>query len=490
MDSSLASKKPSIHVDVIIPVHNASETIEEAVNSAMGQKVPVSLIDYFEKYEFTIFVCCYDDGSSDDSYMKLRQLKEKFSSQPETENISSTLLIKASVDGVARGAGYARNKAIQLNDTKSTNHSKETHHFLCLLDSDDTMHCHRVAEQASYMLNRLDEDMRDRTLLGCNFIRDPPDSQWHYSEWANSLSDERLVLEQFREVTILQPTWFLCKKRWFDLGGYIEAPTDGTAADLVVKEKRNRLIHTQYDNQESLRLAEDLRFFHEHIWSNGVLRIHRTKDPLVMYRHKSGSQSFRTSRKLLLQLRVLAFEHSILTSDPGWQEEGGYFAVWGAGRDGKDFAKALRPDMRKRIMCFVDIDAKKIDSGSYVNRQLDLNIPIIHFSYLAKDSRLRHKMQKEWEENTSNNHILGRIDKTREQSQIPTNTRLSMDSSQQSKRRRLGQIPTLKLSGLSQAKLERIPVVVCVAMYRTNGELERNVKAIGRVEGKDLWHFS
>ena len=161
-----------------------------------------------------------------------------------------------------------------------------------------------------------------------------------------------------------------------------------------------------------------------------------------------------------------------------------------AGRDGKDFAKALRPDMRKRIMCFVDIDAKKIDSGSYVNRQLDLNIPIIHFSYLAKDSRLRHKMQKEWEDNTSNNQILGRIDKTRKQSQIPTNTTLSMDSTQQSKRRRLAQVPTLKMSGLSQAKLERIPVVVCVAMYRTNGELERNVKAIGRVEGKDLWHFS
>jgi len=38
--------------------------------------------------------------------------------------------------------------------------------------------------------------------------------------------------------------------------------------------------------------------------------------------------------------------------------------------------------------------------------------------------------------------------------------------------------------------LTKMPVVVCVAMYRTNGILERNVAAIGRTEGADLWHFS
>jgi hypothetical protein len=32
--------------------------------------------------------------------------------------------------------------------------------------------------------------------------------------------------------------------------------------------------------------------------------------------------------------------------------------------------------------------------------------------------------------------------------------------------------------------------VVCVAMYRTGGALEHNVKSIGRTEGVDLWHFS
>ena len=36
--------------------------------------------------------------------------------------------------------------------------------------------------------------------------------------------------------------------------------------------------------------------------------------------------------------------------------------------------------------------------------------------------------------------------------------------------------------------LRRLPVVVCVAMFRTNGALESNVASIGRIEGEDLWH--
>ena len=436
-------------------------------------------------------------GSTDDSYLILESLKKQFSQKTEESSkgkIPSTLLIKSSIDGLARGAGFARNKAIELRgDMLKEDPDDNTHRFLCLLDSDDTMHHHRVAEQTHYMLFKLDPDLRYRTLLGCNFVRDPPDSQWHYSSWANSLSDERLMLEQFREVTILQPTWFLSRKRLTDLGGYVEAPTNGTAAELVAKEndenKRQRLIHVEYDNLESLKLAEDLRFFHEHLASNGILRLHRTKEPLVMYRHNSGSQSFRTSRKLLLQLRVLAFERSILGggSDPScWQQDGGNFIVWGAGRDGKDFVKALSPNTRKRVYCFVDVDCKKLESGNYVNRQLDMNIPIIHFSYLARDPDICKKIQREWEENSSKDEVLGCINKAK--SDVYNGQ--SLESLPQAKRRRVVKIPKLEVSGLSQSKLQKLPVVVCVAMYRTNGVLEKNVQTIGRIEGKDLWHFS
>jgi len=33
------------------------------------------------------------------------------------------------------------------------------------------------------------------------------------------------------------------------------------------------------------------------------------------------------------------------------------------------------------------------------------------------------------------------------------------------------------------------PLVICVALDRTNGEFESNVKAMNLVEGVDYWHF-
>ena len=56
------------------------------------------------------------------------------------------------------------------------------------------MHPHRVSRQVEYLLNMPPVE-RKRTLLGTTFDRDPPDSTWHYSDWANGLTDERLLLD-------------------------------------------------------------------------------------------------------------------------------------------------------------------------------------------------------------------------------------------------------------------------------------------------------
>mmetsp|Transcript_2752 Transcript_2752/g.6448 ORF Transcript_2752/g.6448 Transcript_2752/m.6448 type:complete len:487 (+) Transcript_2752:2-1462(+) len=483
-----AKKRQEIVVDVIIPVHNAEKTIKEAVCSAMDQCIPENLL--MENFEMSVNVCCYDDGSQDGSSTILNSLSESYSKETvangKKNQIPSTLMIGTCPDGKGRGAGYARNRAIELSPESSGDGIR----FLCLLDSDDIMHRHRIAEQTYYMMNSVVEDQRSRTLLGSSFERDPPDSTWHYSKWANTLSQDRLMLERFREVTILQPTWFMCRSRWKLLGGYVEAPLSGTAADLLeseVQSQRHRLVHKTHDDLKSLRLAEDLRFFHEHLAKGGILRRVNTDTPLVTYRHNGESQSYRTSRKLLQQLRVLAFERSILNSDPLWQENDGQFVVWGAGRDGKDFVKTLRADLRKRIYCFVDLDSKKLESGIYWNRALDLDIPIVHYSYLAKDASVRAGAQKEWEDGLDTNSTVGCIDKS---NGSKGQENLDSETPRKAKRRRLLQIPTLESSGLSESLLQELPVVVCVAMYRTNGVLEANVKSIGRTEGKDLWHFS
>lgn len=474
-------------VDVIIPVYNASKTIKEAVSSAMNQTIPKHLDSTCPKV-VDVAVCCHNDGSTDDSWDLLEQLDinnqdDRTNTQPR---IQSKLLISTNNDGIARGAGYARNRAAALRPNKRDN----APHFLCLLDSDDVMHSTRIAEQVCAMLD-LDENVRNRTILGCQFDRDPPDSTWHYTKWANGLTNERLMLEQFREVTLLQPTWFLTKSRFQELDGYIEAPhpnsvTDEWSVSTFVdslqspsndNDDKFRLIHTTYDTPTSLRLAEDLRFFHAHLHHDGLLRIHRTNQPLVTYRHAPGmSQSSRTPRKLLLQLRVMAFEQRVLKRDSMWSK----FVIWGAGRDGKDFFKALSSDAISKVACFVDVDEKKIDAGYYVNNAIDARIPIIHFSWLSNNAA----------ESDDNEVVFGRIDKSRNDGNVgkdaTSNKREHVGENNVPKKRSKAKIP----DGLDVNILSKLPVVVCVALGRTNGALEANVKSVGRTEGKDLWHFS
>ena len=271
-----------------------------------------------------------------------------------------------------------------------------------------------------------------------------------------------------------------------------------------------------------------------------MCRSSTTAVPLLTYRHRAGqSQCSQTPRKLLLHLRVAAFEKVILnaadTSRSAANEEKSnttdslsscweQFVVWGAGRDAKDFVKALSPAARRRVYCMVDVDDRKIERGFYEYtppRTSDNNnnnsgngkgkekmatqqkIPILHFSLLVRDPEVRAELYHAWKH--GNNGLIrsdsstngetsapafGRIDKAK----IPTtplDTRVPPPSSK--RRKASSGIESRKDPGtanLDLSLLPKLPVVVCVAMYRTNGALESNVKMIGRSEGKDLWHFS
>jgi glycosyltransferase involved in cell wall biosynthesis len=563
-----------IEVDVIVPVHNASETIVSTVESAMTQIIPDEL-NFFTKTDtpppvLSIHVCCYDDGSTDDSWKLLTQLLEQHQQHGLDESsttrpsekvplaagrrIPITLHIAQSVDGVARGAGYARNRAVEMRSNQLKALSNGQHdqkpqqapvaavdRFLCMLDSDDVMHPTRVAHQVAHLLS-LSEQERQHTLLGCTFDRDPPDATWHYAQWANGLTDASLMHEQYRELTLLQPTWMLTRSRFESLQGYMEAPPPNdtrTLQEYLTEQKYNangnddnssptiansnhnnddddndhhqdhvlHLVHADFETTATLRVAEDLRFFHKHLADQGLLQLVRTVTPLLTYKHRAGqSQSSQTPRRLLLYLRARALERRVLQADPAWQQQqhghDGAFCVWGAGRDGKDFVKALSPETRRRVYCMVDVDDKKIDRGYYVNRDIDVKIPIVHYSLLAADPDVRLELQRAFEEgavDTNNEPGYGKIDKSQPSKAFLANTSSASSSadgngtSEQEaappprKKRRLH---TVAPGVLDLAILPKLPVVVCVAMYRTNGALEHNVKRIGRTEGKDLWHFS
>lgn len=466
----------AIEVQVIIPVHNASATIVETVQSAMNQLIHNNNDDANQSAlnNITLHVCCFDDGSTDNSWELLQSISAQVT---RSKYIPATLYLQR--HATSRGAGVARNRAVAMRP--SSPRKNNTFQLLCWLDSDDIMLPTRVYEQVSFFMNLSSAEEQDRTLLGCHFVRDPPTATWHYTQWANTLTEERLLLEQFREVTVVQPTWMMTRCRFEQLGGYLEAES---SSESPLPD--HPLVDPTVDTLHTLRLAEDLRFFHQHLQHAGVLKIVQT--PLVVYKHRQGlSQSSETPRKLLLHIRVLAFSHRILDNTwlPTRINPDASFCIWGAGRDGKDFLKALTPVLRSRVYCFVDVDDKKI-SRNYVNRDLQLNIPIVHFSLLASDSDLREQLQRAWCDGNGSIQY-GRIDKGRCPA-TTTETTAAATIEPATKKQRLESIIDSKK--LDMALLAHIPVVVCVAMYRTNGALEHNVNSIGRTEGKDLWFFS
>ena len=154
---------------------------------------------------------------------------------------------------------------------------------------------------------------------------------------------------------------------------------------------------------------------------------------LLCWSPKSGTS--RVSRKRLLEIRADAFERRVLCLR-GWDQ----FAVWGAGRDSRSFISLLRYDTKLRIVAMLDVDPKKCGKSFFYSKQGSdsiKSIPIMHFTDFTSSSIASSRAQV-------------------------------------------------------ARKLERVPVVVCVAKrrkgYGTECELEHNVKMLGLTEGVNLWY--
>ena len=125
--------------------------------------------------------------------------------------------------------------------------------------------------------------------------------------------------------------------------------------------------------------------------------------------------------------------------------------------------------VRKNVKCFADVDEKKIRAKYYVNKELGVKIPVIHFSDLANTAIVTSS-----DSQSANNR--------QDISVLPNSSRMQKDwKGHVAKRRR--KEPS------AQQTFAHLPVIVCVAMYRTDGVLESNVQSIGRSEGVNLWHF-
>ena len=150
--------------------------------------------------------------------------------------------------------------------------AQSTGKYLCFVDVDDVLFPTRVERQL-VVAQRV-----PNAIVGGGFIRSPSGSTAHYSNWANTISQKDIVLQQFRECTVLMPTWFLHRGVFDAVGGFPEVPAGS---------------------------AEDLRFFLTHLRNGGDLRrVGDADSPVSMYRWSPGSGASKCTRRLLIKLRA------------------------------------------------------------------------------------------------------------------------------------------------------------------------------------------
>lgn len=88
------------------------------------------------------------------------------------------------------------------------------------------MHCERLERQLAALLARPLAE-QESTLLGSGFVRMPSDATPRYTQWLNGMTEEQLMSQRFREVTLLHPTWMYHRNIWEAVKGYTEDTAEG-----------------------------------------------------------------------------------------------------------------------------------------------------------------------------------------------------------------------------------------------------------------------
>lgn len=182
----------------------------------------------------------------------------------------------------------------------------------------------------------------ENVLVGGGFVREPAGSTAAYTTWANSLSREDLYTQQWKECTVIQPTWFMRRSTFELIGGYDELPPRcamTTAASVTTSaagctvpashissnvasevldvdcgllsrpptriDRSNLASHTLH-----IPFPEDTIFLHRHLHAGGQLD--RVMHSILTYRYSAGSETWKMPRQQLLRVRVALFEERVL----------------------------------------------------------------------------------------------------------------------------------------------------------------------------------
>lgn len=279
-----------VDVSIVIPCHNAASTISETFDSLLSQTLAG------DKQELVLF----NDASSDNtlevifSYIQ-RFLgngtqvsviptaeKECISFQPLNNNEEQFLKLQSEIAskdiGTARGPAFGRNAGVRV--------SKGT--VIAMCDADDISLPERLESQLPLALSNPD------AIVGTQWTRLPEDSTPRYREWCNSLTPQQLISQQYRELTLIQPTWMYHRAVFDRISGYKPGSID------------------------------DLQFFYDHLRAGG--RLLRVDKELVVYRFSPAGVSSQMHRLRILDVRIQNLENALLHK---WES----FTIWGAFAD-------------------------------------------------------------------------------------------------------------------------------------------------------------
>ncbi|XP_061248412.1 UDP-GlcNAc:betaGal beta-1,3-N-acetylglucosaminyltransferase-like protein 1 isoform X1 [Bos javanicus] len=303
-------------VSVILPVHDAEPWLDECLGSVLQQ-------DFEGSMELSIF----NDASKDKSMTIIEKWKKKLEG-------SGILVVIGGHDSPSpRGVGYSKNQAV----------AQSSGSYLCFLDADDVMMPQRVRLQHEAALRH------PKSIIGCQVMREPPNSTERYTRWINQLAPDQLLTQVFTSngPTVIMPTWF-CSRAWF--------------------------AHVGPFDEGGRGVPEDLLFFYEHLRKGGgVVRVDQS---LLLYRYHPGAATHSVLETTIWAHRVRFLEEQAL---PHWAT----FTIWNAGRQGRRLYRSLTAGSQRKVAAFCDVDENKIRKGFYCyegsQERPKPRIPVLHF---------------------------------------------------------------------------------------------------------------
>ena len=378
--SAESSAEPAQHVSVILPVHNGEAWLDSCLGSILRQSV-------LGQPGVRLQLSAFDDGSSDGTWAALQRWA------PRLEAAGVAVVLGRSGAATGGGCGFAKNLAA----------AQSSGEWLCFQDVDDDMMPNRIELQLAAARQAANRG----AIIGSRVLREPEGSTARYTAWANGMSQAELSLHRFRECTLLMPTWFMARSTFeagalgFEpgatetAGGDRPNPEAATAASTSASTAASTSASTSAATSASAaafaptsssdagaadapllrphlrpfreEACEDLLFLQAHVARGGAL--HRVDEPLVLYRYHAAAASHAIPRRTIHLHRVRAIEEEVLQRWPS-------FSIWGAGRDGREFFKALRPETRSRVTAFCDVDPSKVGTPY---QYFEWSVPVVHF---------------------------------------------------------------------------------------------------------------